>query len=58
MIEKLTTTFVTDEEEISSVESLQLDLDTIKVSTNNFSDENKLGHGGFGAVYKVITKTL
>eukprot|EP00268_Persea_americana_P037833 TRINITY_DN3751_c1_g1_i1.p1 TRINITY_DN3751_c1_g1~~TRINITY_DN3751_c1_g1_i1.p1 ORF type:complete len:660 (+),score=98.61 TRINITY_DN3751_c1_g1_i1:287-2266(+) len=41
-----------DEEEISSVESLQLDLDTIKVATNNFSDENKLGHGGFGAVYK------
>ncbi|RWR88270.1 cysteine-rich receptor-like protein kinase 10 isoform X2 [Cinnamomum micranthum f. kanehirae] len=41
-----------DEEEISSVESLQLDLDAIKVATNNFSDENKLGHGGFGAVYK------
>jgi hypothetical protein len=27
---------------------------TIKVATNNFSEENKLGEGGFGAVYKVI----
>jgi len=26
---------------------------TIKVATDNFSKENKLGEGGFGAVYKV-----
>ncbi|CAJ2644309.1 unnamed protein product [Trifolium pratense] len=26
---------------------------TIKVAKNNFSEENKLGEGGFGAVYKV-----
>lgn len=26
---------------------------TIKKATNNFSRENKLGEGGFGAVYKV-----
>jgi hypothetical protein len=26
---------------------------TIKVATDNFSEENKLGEGGFGAVYKV-----
>ncbi|KAJ7946226.1 Receptor-like protein kinase [Quillaja saponaria] len=38
--------------EISSVESLQFDLVTIKSATNNFSDENKLGEGGFGTVYK------
>ena len=38
---------------ISSVESLQLDFGTIKIATNNFSDANKLGQGGFGAVYKV-----
>ncbi|XWS23657.1 hypothetical protein CRYUN_Cryun28dG0033900 [Craigia yunnanensis] len=25
---------------------------TIRITTNNFSDENKLGQGGFGAVYK------
>ena len=26
---------------------------TIKVATNNFSKDNKLGQGGFGSVYKV-----
>uniref|UniRef100_A0A5B7BSI8 Cysteine-rich receptor-like protein kinase 29 n=1 Tax=Davidia involucrata TaxID=16924 RepID=A0A5B7BSI8_DAVIN len=39
-------------DEISSVESLQYNFDTIKVATDNFSDINKLGQGGFGAVYK------
>uniref|UniRef100_A0A2N9I0T6 Protein kinase domain-containing protein n=1 Tax=Fagus sylvatica TaxID=28930 RepID=A0A2N9I0T6_FAGSY len=39
-------------DEISSVESLQLDFVTIKIATDNFSDANKLGQGGFGAVYK------
>ncbi|XVF27795.1 hypothetical protein REPUB_Repub14bG0139700 [Reevesia pubescens] len=33
-------------------ESLQFDFATVRVATNNFSDENKLGQGGFGAVYK------
>ncbi|XP_042463302.1 G-type lectin S-receptor-like serine/threonine-protein kinase B120 isoform X1 [Zingiber officinale] len=28
------------------------DLHTIKIATNDFSEENKLGEGGFGAVYK------
>ncbi|XP_074561716.1 receptor-like serine/threonine-protein kinase SD1-7 [Curcuma longa] len=28
------------------------DLSTIKAATNDFSDENKLGEGGFGVVYK------
>uniref|UniRef100_A0A2N9EM35 Protein kinase domain-containing protein n=1 Tax=Fagus sylvatica TaxID=28930 RepID=A0A2N9EM35_FAGSY len=36
----------------SSVESLLLDFGTIKIATDNFSDANKLGQGGFGAVYK------
>ncbi|KAJ7967042.1 Cysteine-rich receptor-kinase-like protein [Quillaja saponaria] len=38
--------------EIGSTESLQLDFGTISVATDNFSDSNKLGQGGFGAVYK------
>ncbi|XP_022845311.1 cysteine-rich receptor-like protein kinase 25 [Olea europaea var. sylvestris] len=40
------------DEEISTVESLQYDFGTIRVATDNFSDVNKLGQGGFGVVYK------
>ncbi|XP_004297920.1 PREDICTED: cysteine-rich receptor-like protein kinase 29-like [Fragaria vesca subsp. vesca] len=39
-------------EDISLVESLQYDFEDIRSATNDFSDENKLGQGGFGAVYK------
>ena len=39
--------------EITSIESLQFDLATIKAATNQFSDDNKVGRGGFGEVYKV-----
>ncbi|KAK6932398.1 Gnk2-homologous domain [Dillenia turbinata] len=35
-----------------TVESLQYDFETVKQATENFSDANKLGQGGFGAVYK------
>ena len=41
------------EVEIPDVESLQFDLDTIEADTNKFSDDNKIGEAGFGAVYKV-----
>jgi hypothetical protein len=41
---------------IVSDESLQFDFATIRVATENFSEENKLGQGGFGVVYKVIWK--
>ncbi|CAA3016572.1 putative receptor-like protein kinase At4g00960 [Olea europaea var. sylvestris] len=40
------------DEDISTVESLQYDFGTIRVATNNFSEANKLGQGGFGVVYK------
>ncbi|XP_014511956.1 putative receptor-like protein kinase At4g00960 isoform X1 [Vigna radiata var. radiata] len=33
-------------------ESLLINFDTIRVGTNNFSDANKIGQGGFGRVYK------
>ncbi|KAL2324322.1 hypothetical protein Fmac_023380 [Flemingia macrophylla] len=40
-----------EEEEIKIAESLQFNLDAIRVATGDFSDSNKLGQGGFGAVY-------
>ncbi|EHA8588330.1 Cysteine-rich receptor-like protein kinase 6 [Cocos nucifera] len=39
-------------EEIASAESILLDISTLRVATANFSERNKLGEGGFGAVYK------
>ncbi|CAL9001530.1 unnamed protein product [Prunus brigantina] len=41
-----------DTDEIGSAESLQFDLATIRVSTDDFSEANKLGEGGFGSVYR------
>ncbi|XP_057961618.1 cysteine-rich receptor-like protein kinase 25 [Malania oleifera] len=38
--------------EIATIESLQVDFATIKAATNNFSNDNKIGEGGFGVVYK------
>ncbi len=35
------------------VDSLQFDLATIEAATKKFSEDNKLGTGGFGEVYKV-----
>ncbi|KAI3717398.1 hypothetical protein L1987_68987 [Smallanthus sonchifolius] len=32
---------------------MEYDLSTVKETTNNFSEDNKIGHGGFGFVYKV-----
>ncbi|XP_050212581.1 cysteine-rich receptor-like protein kinase 44 [Mercurialis annua] len=39
-------------DEIENPESLQLDFETVRIATDNFCEENKLGQGGFGAVYK------
>ena len=32
--------------------------ESISVATSNFSTENKLGEGGFGPVYKVLSLSL
>ena len=39
--------------DITTAESLQFDFVTIESATNKFSEDNKLGEGGFGQVYKV-----
>ncbi|XP_073129014.1 cysteine-rich receptor-like protein kinase 15 isoform X1 [Henckelia pumila] len=39
-------------DDISTFESFQFDFAKIRAATNDFSDANKLGEGGFGAVYK------
>ncbi|KAK3149758.1 hypothetical protein QOZ80_3AG0222310 [Eleusine coracana subsp. coracana] len=39
-------------EEDGDTGSLLFDLTTLRRATANFAEENKLGHGGFGAVYK------
>ncbi|KAF9672191.1 hypothetical protein SADUNF_Sadunf11G0015000 [Salix dunnii] len=39
-------------DDIESVESLQFVFNTIRDATENFSEKNRLGQGGFGAVYK------
>ncbi|XP_061371671.1 cysteine-rich receptor-like protein kinase 10 isoform X2 [Gastrolobium bilobum] len=40
--------------ESATLEQLQFDLAVIEAATNNFSEENKIGKGGFGEVYKGI----
>ena len=42
------------EEDKKGIDVPFFDLEDILAATNNFSDANKLGQGGFGPVYKVI----
>lgn len=42
-----------DQSTMNSSELPFFDLSIISAATNNFSESNKLGAGGFGSVYKV-----
>ncbi|KAK9698713.1 hypothetical protein RND81_08G125600 [Saponaria officinalis] len=41
-----------NKDDFMTAESLQYELTTLQVATNNFSNGNKIGRGGFGVVYK------
>lgn len=43
-----------DLNDIEVVESLKFDIGMIRNATNNFSEDRKLGEGGFGEVYRVL----
>lgn len=47
-------TGTTSSKDIEDLKPLLLDPFIIKAATQNFAEENKLGEGGFGQVYKVI----
>lgn len=46
------------EENETTFESPQISLKTIRRATDKFSESNKLGEGGYGAVYKVTGVTI
>ncbi|KAB2637532.1 cysteine-rich receptor-like protein kinase 25 [Pyrus ussuriensis x Pyrus communis] len=43
-----------NDEDMRTAESLQFDLETLETATNKFSEDNKLGEGGFGAVFRYL----
>ncbi|KAG2645884.1 hypothetical protein PVAP13_2KG463710 [Panicum virgatum] len=49
-----TPSYSTNAEDIESFDSLLIDISTLRSATDNFAESNRLGEGGFGAVYKGV----
>jgi hypothetical protein len=43
------------DEGMQSIESIVIDISTLRTATEDFAESNKLGEGGFGVVYKVTS---
>jgi hypothetical protein len=41
-------------EDMETVDSMMIDVSTLRAATRDFDESNKLGEGGFGAVYKAL----
>jgi hypothetical protein len=48
------TAFSAEAEDIEMVDSMLIDVSTLRAATGDFAESNKLGEGGFGTVYKVV----
>ncbi|RLM85296.1 hypothetical protein C2845_PM04G27450 [Panicum miliaceum] len=46
--------YSTEAEDIEMVDSMMIDVSTLRTATGDFDESNKLGEGGFGAVYKGV----
>jgi len=46
--------YSTEAEDTETVDSMMIDVTTLRAATGNFDESNKLGEGGFGVVYKVL----
>ncbi|RCV13381.1 hypothetical protein SETIT_2G341500v2 [Setaria italica] len=49
-----TPSYSTNDADIESIDSLLLDISTLRAATDHFAESNRLGEGGFGAVYKGV----
>lgn len=41
-----------ESQDVESVDSMMIDISTLRAATGDFAESNKLGEGGFGVVYK------